>query len=180
MQNLEKFNLPKNFRGRSPFLVQLWWICQILLFNLSPQFMYGWRVWLLTLFGAKIGKKVLIRPSVKITYPWHLKLGDYVWIGDEVVLYNLGEIAIGSNSVISQRSYLCAGSHDYKVPHFPICASPILIGCEVWIATDVYVGPAVKIGDGAVIGARSSVFKDMPNKMLCYGYPCKPVRYRTL
>lgn len=58
---------------------------------------------LLRLFGAKIGKNVVIRPSVKITYPWKLTLGDYAWVGDDVNLYTLGEITIGAHSVISQK-----------------------------------------------------------------------------
>jgi putative colanic acid biosynthesis acetyltransferase WcaF len=85
----------------------------LILFRTSPQFLYGWRNFLLRLFGAKIGKKVIIRPSVKITYPWKLSIGDYSWIGDDVDLYTLGEIDIGNHVVISQRSYLCTGSHDY-------------------------------------------------------------------
>ncbi len=101
---LDRFKLPRHFRGRSAFVVQLWWFTQAFLFNLSPQFMYTWRVFLLRLFGAKIGKKVIIRPSVKITYPWKLEIGDYSWIGDNVELYTLGKIKIGCHSVISQRT----------------------------------------------------------------------------
>ena len=131
------------------------------------------------MFGASIGKNVLIRPSVKITYPWKLTIGDSVWIGDEVVLYTLGEIYIDSNAVISQRSYLCAADHDYKDISFPIRSKPIRIGSEVWVATDVFIGPSVSIGFGSVIGARSSVFQDMPTEFLCLGSPCKPIKPRT-
>ena len=69
VQDLNTFKLPKKFRGRNTFVVQLWWLIQSILFRTSPQFLYGWRIFLLRLFGAKIGKKVIIRPSVKITYP---------------------------------------------------------------------------------------------------------------
>ena len=100
IQDLKSFKLPKNFRGRNAFIVQLWWLVQSILFRTSPQFLYGWRNFLLRLFGAKIGKKVIIRPSVKITYPWKLTIGDYSWIGDDVNLYTLGEIDIGNNVVI--------------------------------------------------------------------------------
>src|SRR6056300_494828 len=107
VQELDKFKLPKNFRGRNPFIVQLWWLVQSLLFRTSPQFLYGYRRFLLRLFRAKIGKKVILRPTVKITYPWKISIGDYSWIGDDVDLYSLGEIEIGENVVISQKSYLC-------------------------------------------------------------------------
>ena len=89
IQDLKSFKLPKNFRGRNAFIVQLWWLVQSILFRTSPQFLYGWRNFLLRLFGAKIGKKVIIRPSVKITYPLKLSIGNYSWIGDDVDLYTL-------------------------------------------------------------------------------------------
>ena len=95
MQHLNHFKLPDNFRGKNKFIVQLWWIVQSLFFNTSPQFMFGWRRFLLRLFGSKIGCNVKIRPSVKVTYPWKLTIGDYSWIGDEVILYNLGKFSLG-------------------------------------------------------------------------------------
>ena len=103
MQLLNTFKLPKNFRGKNAFVVQLWWLVQSLLFKNSPQLLYGFRRFILRMFGAKIGKKVIIRPTVRITYPWKVSIGDYSWIGDDVVLYSLGEIEIGRNVVISQR-----------------------------------------------------------------------------
>ena len=93
-QQLNKFKLPENFRGRNAITVQLWWLVQSTLFRASPQFLYGFRRLLLRLFGAKIGRKVIVRPSVKITYPWKVSIGDYSWIGDDVNLYSLGEIEI--------------------------------------------------------------------------------------
>ncbi len=116
----------------------------------------------ITFIRSKIGKNVVIRPSVKITYPWKLTLGDYAWVGDDVNLYTLGEITIGAHSVISQKSYLCTGSHDHASQHFTINATPIVIGEKCWLATDVFVAPGVTIGDGTVVGARSSVFKSLP------------------
>ncbi len=179
VQDLSRFQLPPNFRGRPGWYVQLWWIVQGTLFALSPQFAYGWRRSLLRWFGARVGRNVLVRPSARITYPWKVTLGDYSWIGDEAVLYSLGEIVVGSHAVISQRSYLCAGSHDYTVGDFAIFARPICIEDEVWIATDVFVAPGVTIGRGAVVGARSSVFGSLPAGMVCYGNPARPIKPRV-
>lgn len=180
IHDLSKFVLPEGFRGRSPLVVQLWWLVQSTLFRWSPQLAYGFRVWLLRAFGASVGKHVLIRPSAKFTYPWKVTLGDWVWIGDDVVLYSLDEIVIESHAVISQKSYLCAGDHDYTSMDFRIRGAPIRVGAGAWIAADVFLAPGVRVGDGAVIGARSSVFSDMPRFTLCHGYPCKPVRARGL
>lgn len=179
MQQLNNFKLPKNFRGRSALTVQIWWAVHYLLFKPSPQFMYAWRRLLLRMFGAKIGKGVIIRPTVSITYPWKLNIGDYSWIGDEVVLYTLGEIQIGKNTVISQRSYICTGSHDYTKPAFDIYAKNITIGDGCWIATDVFIGPGITVGDRAVIGSRSSAYSDIPSDKVCVGNPAKPIKDRV-
>ncbi len=179
-QNLSQFRLPGNFRGRSSFAVQSWWIVQSTLFAWSPQFLYGWRRFLLQLFGAKIGKKVLIRPTVKVTYPWKVSIGDYSWIGDDVVLYSLGEINIGRHTVISQKSYVCTGSHDFTSLSFDIFAKPVDIGNEVWIATDVFIAPGVCVGDGSVVGVRSSVLHDLPPGKICYGNPAEAVQDRLI
>jgi putative colanic acid biosynthesis acetyltransferase WcaF len=177
-QDLRNFQLPKDFRGRPGWYVQLWWLVQWFLFRPSPQVLYSWRRFLLRLFGAQIGHQVLIRPTAMVTFPWKLRIGDYSWIGDEVVLYSLGEISIGMHTVISQRSYLCAGTHDYTAPGFDIAGLPIHIGDQVWIATDVFVAPGVEIGSGTVVGARSTVFNHLAGGMVCYGNPAYPVRTR--
>ena len=178
MQNLKTFKLPGNFRGRNAIVVQLWWLVQSLFFKNSPQFLYGFRRFLLRLFGAKIGKKVIIRPTVRITYPWKIIIGDYSWIGDDVVLYSLGEIEIGKNVVISQKSYLCAASHNYLRSDFPIFAKKITIKDECWLATDVFVAPGITIYKGTVVGSRSSVYKDLPENKICIGNPAKVIRER--
>lgn len=178
MQKLNTFKLPKNFRGRNAIIVQLWWIVQDTIFRLSPQFMYTFRRFLLRLFGAKIGKNVIIRPTVRITYPWKVSVGDYSMIGDDVVLYSLGEIEIGDNVVISQKSYLCTGSHDYKKTNFPIYSKKIIIEDECWLATDVYVAPGVTIGKATVVGARSSVYKNLPENKICLGNPARIIKER--
>ena len=175
VQRLDRFQLPQGFRGRSGWYVQLWWLVQATLFRWSPQVLYGWRRWLLRAFGAQIGCGVLIRPSAQITYPWKLVMGDYTWIGDDVVLYTLGEITIGAHTVVSQRSYLCTGSHDYRKVTFDIFAKPIHIGEQAWLATDVFVAPGVEIGEGTVVGARSSVFKSLPAGMVVLGSPARVI-----
>lgn len=178
MHNLNLFKMPVGFRGRPAWFVQLWWFVQASFFKHSPQFAYKFRALLLRSFGAKVGSNVVIRPSASFTYPWKVTIGDGAWIGDDVVVYSLGEITIGDNSVVSQRSYLCAGDHDYNRIDFPIRARSITIGRSAWIATDVFVGPGVTIGDNSIVGARSSVFKDIPSGVVGFGSPFKVVKTR--
>ena len=179
-QDLSRFNLPAGFRGRSAVVVQLWWLVQSTLFHGSPQFAYGFRRWLLRVFGARVGPGVLLRPSVSITYPWKVVIEEHAWIGDDVVLYSLGEIHIGGHAVVSQGSYVCAADHDYRQVDFPIRARPVRIDDQVWIGAEVFVGPGVHIAQAAVVGARSAVFADLPAAMLCLGTPCRPVGPRQM
>ncbi len=115
---------------------------------------------------------------MQITYPWKLSIGDHAWIGDDVVLYTLGQIAIGAHAVVSQRSYLCTGSHDYTRETFDIFARSIVIGAQAWLATDVFVALGVEIGAGTVVGARSSVFENLPEGVIARGTPARVIRAR--
>lgn len=179
IQDLSNPAVPPGFRGRPAWFVQLWWIVEAALFHTSPQVFYGWRRFLLRAFGAKVGRGVRIRPSASITYPWKLSIGDWSWIGDHATLYTLGEISIGENAVVSQHVYLCAASHDYTRPTFDLCVKPIRIEPEAWLASQVFVGPGVTIGHGAVIGACSVVLKDVPAGMVCAGNPLRILKPRT-
>ena len=178
IQDLGSFELQNGFRGRSRIYVQFWWLIQSTLFGCSPQFMYRWRVFLLKSFGAKIGSNVLIRPSARVTYPWKVRIGDNSWIGDNVTVYSLSDITIGTDVVISQRSYICAATHDYSKTSFDMIGKKVTIEDQVWLATDVFVAPGINIGRGAVIGARSSVFKDVPPGNISVGNPSIVVRSR--
>lgn len=178
MQRLDQFKLPSEFRGKSAFWCQLWWLVQSLLFSTSPQFMYGWRRFLLRAFGAKIGKGVIIRPTARVTYPWKLTIQDHAWIGDNVELYTLGDIVICEHAVVSQRSYICTGSHDPASITFAIYSKPILIGEGAWIATDVFIGPGVIVGKNCIIGARSTLFTDAEEGYVYAGYPAKKIKKR--
>ena len=179
-QDLSSFRMPSGFRGRSILWVQIWWFFDSVFFRNSPQFAYKFRANLLRIFGARIGRDVIIRPTVRITYPWRISIGDYAWIGDNAELYSLGDIHIGAHAVVSQHSYLCAGDHDHTQSDFPIRGRAIHIGAQAWVAAHVYIAPGVTIGEGSVIGARSSVFSDMPAGWVCLGSPCKPIKPRLL
>jgi putative colanic acid biosynthesis acetyltransferase WcaF len=178
VQDLAAFRVPAHFRGRPAWFVQLWWVVQATLFRWSPQVFFGWRRFLVRLFGGVVGKGVLIRPTANITYPWKVSIGNFSWIGDDVTLYSLGKIKIGNNVVISQRSYLCTGSHDMESSTFEITERPIVIEDEAWIATDVFVGPGVRVSQGAVVGVRSTVLHDLQPMLVYVGNPAKPIRPR--
>ena len=158
-------------RGKPSWFILWWWFVQGIAFPLSLHNFNLFRCWLLRLFGAQIGQGVVIRPTARFTYPWKVEIGDYSWIGDDVVFYSLDKITIGSHCVISQKSYLCTGSYDIQDKAFGLITAPIIIGNGTWVATDCFIAPGVTIGEGSVIGARSSVFKDIPPQQVAWGSP---------
>lgn len=167
-------------RGRPGWYVLLWWLVQAIVFPITPQPLNSIRCSILRLFGAKIGEDVLIRPTARFTYPWKVEIGDHSWIGDNVVFYSLDRISIGDHTVISQKSYLCTGSHDLRDRAFGLETSPIEIGHGAWIASDCFIAPGVQIGSNAVIGARSTVLKSMPAQFVCWGSPCRSQYVREM
>ena len=157
-----------------------WNITYFLLFRLSPAPLHWWRSFLLRCFGARVGKGVHIYPGVKIWAPWNLELKDQCGVSSGVTLYSQGKIYIGKRAVISQNAYLCAGTHDYTKPGFPLVTAPIYIGDETWIAALAFIHPGITIEQGCVIGACSVVTSNMPAWMVCAGNPCKPIKKRPV
>ena len=157
----------------------LWAIVAATLFRFSFHNWYGVRTWLLKLFGARLGRNVRIRRTAKIEIPWNLDIGDDVSIGDAAILYSLGMITIGARSFLSQYAHLCAGTHDPMDRNYPLIRPAITLGTDCWIAADAFVGPGVTIGDRTVVGARASVFSDLPGDVIAVGNPAKPIKART-
>jgi putative colanic acid biosynthesis acetyltransferase WcaF len=161
------------------YLLRFLWSLTWPFFRFSPRLLYGWRNFLLRFFGARIGKKVKIYPTAKIMFPWNLEIDARTVISWEVILYNLGKITIGSDTIISQYAHLCAGTHDHQSEDFPLLKLPVSIGNNVWIATEAFIGPDVKIGDNVVVGARSVVIKDIPDDLIVAGNPAKEIKKRN-
>ena len=158
-----------------------WEICRLLLFRPTPKRLGNpWRLWLLRRFGASIDPHALILPSCRILQPWDLTVGYASSLGEGVEVYNYARVTLGAMTVVSQRSFLCTGSHDHSHPHFPLIWKPITIGSQAWICAEAFVGPGVTVGDGAVVGARSVVTSDIPPWMICAGNPCRPLKPRTI
>lgn len=177
--NIEENRHAQKYTMREQFMRVLWGFGRYL-FKLSPRIFFRWRVWVLRLFGAKIGRSVNIYPSAIIYMPWNLTIGDYSAIGEDALIYNLGKINIGSNATISHRAHLCAGSHDYVDPALPLLKPPITIADNVWICAQAFVGPDVTINEGAIVGAAAVVTKDVEPWTVVAGNPAKFIKKRIL
>src|SRR5215216_2923985 len=147
-------------------------------FRFSPRTCFGWRRFLLRSFGAKIGQRVNVYPSATIYFPWNLEAGDESAIGEHVFIYNLGRVTLGLRVTISHRAHLCAGTHDHTKPDFPLLRPPIVIGSDAWICADAFVGPGVKIGEGAIVGARAVAMKDVKPGSIVVGNPAREIKKR--
>lgn len=158
----------------------LWAICWGLLYRFSPIGMHGWRRLLLRLFGASVGKGVHPYPSSKIWAPWNLTMDDYSCLSHGVICYNVAHVHLGKSATVSQYSHLCTATHDYTDPAMPLMIAPICICDHAWVTADVFVGPGVIIGEGAVVNARSSVFSDIEPWSVAKGYPAKSYKKRVL
>jgi putative colanic acid biosynthesis acetyltransferase WcaF len=156
----------------------LWSIVQAVLFRYSFHNWYGWRAWLLRRFGATLGRNVRVRRTAQFEIPWNVTIGDDVSIGDHAIVYALGPVRIGARSFLSQYAHLCAGSHDSTSPDYPLLRVPITVGEDCWIAADAFVGPNVTVGDRTVVGARASVFSDLPPDVIAGGNPARPIKPR--
>ncbi len=107
-----------------------------------------------------------------------LTVGDHTAIGDNAILYNIGPLTIGSHVTVSQLAHLCGGTHDYRVEEMPLIRSPINIGDHVWVCAEAFVGPWVNIGEGAIVGARAVVVRDVESLSVVCGNPAKVIKYR--
>lgn len=178
MVDLSKFNNDAFSRGAPAWKEFFWRVAQQLLFNLEFIKAYGFKNRILKGLGADLAAGVVFKPKAKITFPWKLSVGENSWIGEEAWLLNLDRIEIGDNVCISQRAFLCTGSHNWKKESFDLITKPIVIEDGVWICADVFIGPGVTVGKNSVVTAGSVVSKDLPSGMICSGNPCEPIKAR--
>lgn len=166
--------------GRSR-LVRALWICVEAAILLNPLFTpYGPKRQVLRLFGARLGRRVVIKPGVHIKHPWRLKVGANSWLGERVWIDNLVDVSIGANVCISQGAYLCTGNHNWSDASMPLIASPITIRDGAWIGAFARVGPGVEIAPDSVVTLGSVVVRSTDKGLIYGGNPATPVRVRNI
>lgn len=178
MVDLSKFNNNAFERGAPAAKELLWRMFQQGVFGQEWIKAYGLKRRILRGFGARIENGVVVKPGAKITFPWKLSVGKNSWLGEEVWLLNLDRIIIGSNVCISQRAFLCTGSHDWKKESFDLITRSITIEDGAWICADVFIGPGVTVGANTVVTAGSVVTKNLPPDSICSGNPCVVLKNR--
>lgn len=140
---------------------------------------YQFKVFLLKLFGSKIGKGVLIKPFVNIKYPWLLSIGDHVWIGENVWIDNVAKVRVENNVCISQGAHLLTGNHNYKKKSFDLLPGEIILEEGVWIGAGSVVCPGVTCNDHSILSVGSVATKDLESYSIYMGNPASKVRERV-
>jgi putative colanic acid biosynthesis acetyltransferase WcaF len=166
--------------GKGTFLRALWFFfgSPLLCSTLNPSSRL--KCWLLRIFGAKVGVGVVIKPGVRVKYPWLLTVGDHTWIGEDVWIDNLAKVELGSSVCLSQGAYLCTGNHDWSDPRFGLALGPISIESASWIGARSIVCPGVRSRRGAVLSAGSVANQQLAEYSVYQGNPAKYVRPRSV
>lgn len=176
-QRLDRFTNSTFDRGR-PVWVEVLWTLTSMLTVASSLPGSGPRIAILRAFGARIGTGVVIKPGVRVKFPWRLAIGDYSWIGEDSWIDNLAPVEIGAHVCVSQGSYLCTGNHDWSRKTFDLITAPITICSGCWLGAMSSVAPGVTIGSGTVVTMGSIVIADLPPNMICSGNPAVAHRPR--
>jgi putative colanic acid biosynthesis acetyltransferase WcaF len=178
--DLSKYSPGKFDRGAGILKEGLWLVVSLILFRLCPFSVSALKRWVLRAFGARIGNGVTIKPQVKITFPWKLQIGDRVWLGEECWLLNLERITIGNNVCISQRAFLCTGSHNHKLSTFDLITKPITVEDGAWLGAACWVGPGVVVGADSVLSAGSVATKSLEPRGIYRGNPAILLKPRII
>ena len=177
--DFSKYN-NKDFYPGNLILRILWYLFSLFFFKSSWLPFSFFKVFILTIFGAKIGKSVVIKPSVNIKYPWKLSLGNHVWIGENVWIDNLDNVVIGNNVCISQGAFLLCGNHNYKKDSFDLITKPIIVEDGVWIGAKSTVLPGVTAKSHSILSAGSVTSKNLEPYSIYRGNPAEKVSIRTI
>lgn len=140
----------------------------------------GWKRFLLRVFGAKMAKTAVVYSSAKVYYPANLIMDDYACLASDVDCYNVAPVHIGKFATVSQGAFLCTASHDITSPDNDLITAPISVGDQAWVGAGAFVGMGVAVSEGAVVGARACVFKDVAPWTVVGGNPAKFIKKRIM
>jgi putative colanic acid biosynthesis acetyltransferase WcaF len=178
--DLGSFNNSWYSPGRSKLVQALWFFLGLPLLRSSIVPSSAFRRALLRLFGARIGHGVVIKPGVRVKYPWLLEIGDQSWIGEDVWIDNLARVEIEDNVCISQGAYLCTGNHDWADAAFGLIVRPIVLRAGSWAGAKSVLCPGVELAEGSIAAAGSVVVKSLKPWTVYAGNPAAPVRARVV
>lgn len=167
-------------KGAGKFKIAIWFFINALFVKASWNPFMGLKIFLLHLFGAKIGKGLVIKNNVIIKFPWKLEIGDNVWLGENCWIDNLDRVTIGNNVCISQGALLITGNHDYTKVDFPYRNAPIVIEDGAWIGAKAVVAPGVRIASHSILSLGTVMTKDTEPYGIYQGNPGVKIKERVI
>jgi putative colanic acid biosynthesis acetyltransferase WcaF len=171
----------EGFDPGRPFVVRACWLIVEALILLNPvATSYRMKRIVLRIFGARVGRNVVIKPCVHVKYPWRLELGDNAWLGERSWIDNFVTVRVGANCCISQGAYLCTGNHDWSDPAFRRIESEILIEDGAWVGAFARIAPGVTVGREAVVTLGAVLLDDAESHGIYAGNPAVRTRTRTI
>ncbi len=168
------------FKPGRKYKILGWYLFNRLFFNTYIPFPSAFKIFILRLFGADIGKHVLIKPKVNIKYPWLLTISDHSWIGENVWIDNLAYVNIASNVCVSQGAFLLCGNHNYKNTEFNLFLGEITLEKGVWIGARAIVCPGVTCKSHSILSVGSVATKDLESYSVYQGNPAQKVKERNI
>lgn len=177
--DLSKFSTGAYVAGPK-WKVLAWYFVNYWIFYSSLPWPYGFKSALLRLFGAKVGKGLVIKAKVRIKNPWRLTIGDHVWIGEDVWIDNLENVSIGHHVCISQGALLLTGNHDYTASDFPYRLGRIHLDEGAWVGARSVVCPGVSLGSHAILTVGSVASRSIAPWEIHAGNPAAYVRDRVM
>ncbi len=178
--NLASFSNGWYKPGRSMPIRLIWYFINAWLFKSYLVPVSAPKVWLLRIFGARVGKGVVIKPGVNIKHPWRLTIGNHTWIGEGAWIDNLADVRIGSHCCISQGAMLLTGNHNYKKPSFDLIIGKIVLEDGAWAGAQTVVCPGVTLGRESVLTAGSVATSGTKPYGIYQGNPAQWIKERNL
>lgn len=155
----------------------LWMLVEALLVSNPLQVSSGIRRRALRAFGAKIGAGAILRPRVRVKFPWKLEIGARSWIGEGVWFHNQDRIVVGADVVLSQETFLTTGSHRVRTD-MGLITRPITIEDGAWITSRCIVLGGSHVGRSALARPMTVVTGDVAPGAIVSGPDCTVVGRR--
>lgn len=162
---------------RPAWMIYLWSLVEAVFVTNALQPSSRLRRRMLILFGARVGEQVVLRPRLRVKFPWNLEIGDRSWIGEDVWIHNQDRVTIGADAVISQGSFVTTGSHRYSTD-MSLVTQPVTLADGVWVTARCVVLAGSQVRRSALVLPGTVVRGEVPAGVIYGGHPPQVLRDR--
>jgi acetyltransferase-like isoleucine patch superfamily enzyme len=136
----------------------------------------------ISVHSIALGASVTISPQVSIKGDpddprSRFTVGAECWVFEYCYINVARPVTLGRNVGVGGGTYIFSHGYWLSLLHgYPVAYGDVTIGNDVWLPWGCFILPGVEIGEGAVIGARSVVNRNVPAFALVAGSPAKIIR----